>query len=251
MPSLHKSKLWWIKPVPNGRAIIRLFCFPYAGGSAAIFQSWHSHLNARIEIVGVQLPGRASRISEPLPVSLVDLVPTLGNALTPIMDKPFAFFGHSMGAILGFELARWLRSECKVGPEHIVISAHRAPQIQIQRPLLHTLGETDFLAKIIDLEGIPSDLQKNHEILALLLPTLRADCRMDETYTYVQGEPLSCPITVFTGKNDQSVEGGPEEWRMHTTGQFTQHLIDGNHFFIHSHKERLLGLVDKALGGSY
>lgn len=242
---------WCILTKRNRHARLRLFCFPYAGGSASIFQSWHAGLPDHVEVHAIQLPGRANRISE-VPLTRVwKLVALLVEALMPLLDRPFAFFGHSLGAILGFEVARRLRCDWEIQPERLFVSGRRAPQIPDTDPPCYFKSDEDFLARLDDLKGTHPDVRSNTELVRLLLPTLRADFELAETYQYLENPRLTCPITVFGGRDDEeTMNGRLEGWRLQTSGDFALNILDGGHFFIHTHENDLLSLLRLELSGS-
>ena len=149
---------WWIvyKCLPNPN--IRMFCFPYAGASASIFQSWDQSLPEYVELCALQLPGRANRFIEPAYTEVGTLIPDLAKATLPLLDKPFVFFGHSIGAILSFEMARWLRRNVQVLPQLLFVSGPRAPQIPDCDPIYHAATDDEFIAHITELNGTPKEL---------------------------------------------------------------------------------------------
>ncbi len=198
-------------------ARVRLFCFPYAGGSASIFRAWSSGLAPEIELCAVHLPGRERRMMEPPFTRLAPMVETLAQSLEPQMDLPFAFFGHSMGALISFELARRLRLEGQRGPDHLFVSGHRAPQLPPPRPPIYQLPEQEFVEELRRFEGTPEEILQNVELLQLLIPALRADFEVVGTYSHAAEAPLDCPISVFGGREDSEVsEEELENWRDQT-----------------------------------
>lgn len=233
----------WIKRV-NPQAQFRLFCFPYAGGGASIYHAWSRSLPAAIDVCAVQLPGRENRIGEPLFTSLPLLIDSLARELTPFFDKPFAFFGHSMGALISFELARCLRSRRQPEPSHLFVSALRAPQFPLSRDTLHNLSTAEFLRSVFRMGGTPPAVLMNKELVSLMLPILRADFTMYETYIYTREEPLACPITVFGGEQDTLVTGRElQGWREQTHGSFKLCMQPGNHFFLQGGQQQLLQII--------
>lgn len=243
MPSKTRD-LWWVISKRNPRASMRMLCFPYAGGSASIFHTWHRALPEQIEIYGVQLPGRANRYAEPPLTRVSSVVQTLGPALIPLLDRPYVLFGHSLGATLCFEVARWLRLSRQPLPQKLLVSGRRAPQLPDTDPPHHTKSDQDFLEYIRELQGTPDDILTNQELINLLLPSLRADCEMAETYEYLGDAPLSCPITAFGGTDDlETSEKNLDDWCLQTTNKFTQFNLKGGHFFLHSNQHALLGLL--------
>lgn len=227
---------------------MRLLCFPYAGASAAIFRSWHSYLPEAVEVCGIQLPGRRNRIMEPPYARMVPLLEELGRALLPLLDRPFAFFGHSMGALLCFETARWLRHNWHPEPKLLFISARCAPHIPDRRPPLHRMNDTEFLEEIKELNGGSEEILRDPQVLPIVLPALRADAELCETYEYVEQLALSCPIIAFCGADDhQASLELMKEWRAQTTKEFFLHTLQGSHFFIHSSEAQLLDLLRRNL----
>jgi medium-chain acyl-[acyl-carrier-protein] hydrolase len=224
----------WIsfrKPAPETR--LRLFCFPYAGAGALIFRTWSDGLPADVEVCPVQLPGRGTRSSERPFTHLSTLVEALAEALAPLLDKPFAFFGHSLGALVSFELARRVRSRYGVNPSRLFVSAGRAPQIPRRGPAIHTLPEKEFLAELRRLNGTPSELLEHRELMELMLPLLRADFALFETYVYASEPPLGCPISAFGGLQDRRVQDSDlEAWRTQTSKEFSLQMFPGDHFFL-------------------
>ena len=224
----------WIsfrKAGPEAR--LRLFCFPYAGAGALIFRAWSDGLPADIEVCPVQLPGRGTRLMERPFTQLSPLVEALAQALVPLLDRPFAFFGHSLGALVSFELARRVRRQYGVQPVRLFVSASRAPQIPHRGPSIHTLPEKDFLAELSRLNGTPSELLGHEELMEIMLPLLRADFAVYETYVYSTEPPLNCPISAFGGLQDHRVKDSDlEAWRAQTSESFSLRMLPGDHFFL-------------------
>ena len=208
-----RGDLWLVRTKPNPAAELRLFCFPYAGGAASLFRAWH-RISETVEICAIQLPGRANRYSEPPFRRASALVEKLAPVIAGCLDKPFAFFGHSMGAILCFEVARWLRRHGKPLPRFLFVSARRAPQIPDTDLPRYLLNDADLLASLSELNGMPAELMEHKELVSLALPAIRADIELVETYEYRDEAPLGCPITAFSGLADN--EEPPvmiDDWR--------------------------------------
>jgi medium-chain acyl-[acyl-carrier-protein] hydrolase len=219
----------------NPRARVRLFCLPYAGGGATIFRSWSARLPATVEVVGVELPGRGALLHAAPFVRIADVVEEAVRTLQGDDDLPFALFGHSLGAIITFEMARQLRREGRRGPEILFVSAARAPHTVVRRKQLHDLADDALIAELRHLNGTPPAVLEDRDLIRLLLPRLRADFEMLETYRYTSEPPLSCAIAAFGGREDALVR--PEhlaEWRQHASSGTTVDLFDGDHFFLHS-----------------
>ena len=228
------SNAWVIRPRPNPRARLRLFCFPYAGGAASIFYAWLEHVPPAIELCLIQLPGRENRLTETLFTSMKRLLDALVPAFRPYVDRPFAFFGHSMGATIGFELTRRLRSRGVAQPIHLFVSGSRAPQVSSREfPRLHHLPDEEFVKVIRGFDGTPEEVFENAELKELFLPILRADIALHETHAYTADELLACPISAFGGLQDKGVSRDDlVAWREQTRGSFRLRMLPGNHFFL-------------------
>ncbi|HKU73641.1 MAG TPA: alpha/beta fold hydrolase [Pyrinomonadaceae bacterium] len=239
---------WLTCPKPNPRASMRLFCFPYAGGRAAVFRTWPDELPAEIEFYAIELPSRGRRIREAPITRIEPMVRGIADAIGPLLDKPFCFFGHSMGALTGFELARLLRREGRPQPSHLFVSGATAPQIEDAHPVNYDLPEPEFVDVLRRLNGTPSEVLENEELLQLMLPTLRADFELLQVYKYEDEPPFSFPITAFGGLQDAEVSRQDlEGWRVHTAATFILRNFPGDHFFLHSDRTRLLWAMSQEL----
>jgi medium-chain acyl-[acyl-carrier-protein] hydrolase len=228
-------------PKPNPQASLRLFCFPYAGGSSLIFRTWANSLPKSVEVCPVELPGRGIQMKSSLFTRMEPLVDAIAPILLPYLDKPFAFFGNSMGGLLSFELARQLRKKHGINPVHLFVSASRAPQIPSPKPPIHALPDTEFKEELHRLNGTPDSVLQNIELMQLLIPILRADFAVLETYVYAQEPPLECPITAFGGLQDEEVSLEElQAWRSHSEAAYKLQMFPGNHFFIQSEQPLLL-----------
>jgi medium-chain acyl-[acyl-carrier-protein] hydrolase len=217
----------------NPNAQLRLFCLPYAGGGASRYFRWAASFPPEIEVCPVLLPGREGRISEDPFTCMDDLVPALLEALAPELQCPFAIFGHSMGALIGFELARRLRRELGSAPVRLFASGHRAPQLLMSGPIYHGLPADEFAAQIRQFQDAREDAVWNQEYMELMLPTLRADFKLCETYAYKPELPLECPIRAFGGFRDRRVrEPDLAAWAAQTKGAFSLRMFSGGHLFL-------------------
>lgn len=218
---------------PENDNVVRLFCFPHAGGGASVFRGGIAGLGPGIEVYPIQLPGREGRWLEPPVTRMSELIPALTDALTPYLHPPFAFFGHSMGAFIAFELARHLRRRNQPAPAIIIVSAARAPQIPDIDPPIHELPEASLLEELKRYDGIAEEILNEPEFLSLFLPTLRADLALCESYEYVDEPPLDCSIAVYGAQHDGKVK--PEQlapWKAQTSKDFQLRMFPGNHFFF-------------------
>ncbi len=239
----------WIAPSgPSTHARLRLFCFPYAGAGASIFRTWAADLPPDIELCPVQLPGRETRFAEPALTRLSPLVQALAKHLRPHLDQPFAFFGHSLGALISFELTRELRRQNAPGPVHLFVSGCRAPQFPDPDRPIHRLPEPKFLAALQHLNGTPADVLHHPELMQRFLPALRADFALLETYVYTADQRLDCPITAFGGTQDPKASlEDLSGWRDQTQDSFNLQLFPGDHFFMHENRQPLLQALTQPL----
>jgi surfactin synthase thioesterase subunit len=240
---------WVLRPTPRPAAPLRLFCLPSAGGGAAQYRPWAELLPPEVELCPVQLPGRENRLREE-PFRQMDvLVEAVAGALHPFLDRPFALFGHSMGAVIAFELAHALRRHEDVQPVHLFVSGRRAPHLPSAEDALHHLPAFELLRALIQrYGGIPETILRDREALRLYLPILRADLALIETHTHQEREPFDCPITAFGG--DRDARARREElaaWAAHTRGAFTLRMFAGGHFYLQPQRVLLVTAVVDSL----
>lgn len=236
---------WITQPKPNPQARLRLFCFSYAGGGASVYQPWCQHLPAQVELRGIQLPGRENRFREAPATQLKPLIEHITAALLPHLDKPFVFFGYSLGALLAFETVRALRRGGHPQPAHLFSAARVGPKIPPKEdPPVYTLSEADFSAKLHELNGTPQEILQNAELMQIVGPLIRADFQLNETYVYTPEPPLACGITAVRGTKDHLT---PHEemlqWQEETSGGFVVRTLPGDHFFMNSARELLLQVI--------
>jgi medium-chain acyl-[acyl-carrier-protein] hydrolase len=212
---------------------LRLFCFPHAGGGAADYHSWKKSLPADVEIRPVLLPGRETRSSEDRYTELDPLVDAIVEELHPLLDLPYAVFGHSMGTLLAFECVRRLQQAGTPAPLWLFLSGRRAPDSPPDGHPLHTLPDAEFIEQLNRIyKGIPEEFLDNPEIMEFILPNLRADVAVVESYCYREQEPLDCPLTVFAGEADASVNWQQLfAWKRQTRRQFAAQFFPGGHFY--------------------
>lgn len=246
--TMMTTNSWITHPRLNPQAHLRLFCFPYAGGGASVFYAWSDDLPRYFEVCPIQLPGREGRLGELPFTRLSSIVPPLVQALQPYLNLPFAFFGHSLGATLSFEVARQLCRRNDPSPIHLFVSGSSAPQIPLRNPPIHQLPETEFKAELRRFNGTPEAVLENEELMQLLLPLLRADFAAHETYVYTADAPLSCPISAFGGLQDTEVSHDDlAAWQEQTRSIFTLRMFPGDHFFLHSARKLLLQSMSQDL----
>lgn len=216
--------------------------FPSAGLGPSMFMRWTRLIPTNMEQCITQLPGRESRWTEAPFVNLRDLVHVVADVVEREIDRPFAFFGHSLGALLGFEVVRLLRAQVGLEPWALFVAGLRAPQLPTNYVRIADLPDPEFIAALNERhEGVPAGALDNHELMDLVLPTLKTDYRMFERYEYTTGSPLTCPISVFGGSHDAFVPRKDLEcWREQTTSTVTIRMLPGGHFFVNDHAETIV-----------
>ena len=234
---------------PRPAAAYRLFFFPHAGGAPVAFYPWTAQCNEEIECVCLQYPGRAHRLREQPFTSVRQLVDGILREIACLSDKPFAFYGHSLGGIVAFELSRALRDEGLPGPRHLYIGAARPPQVASSRPPIHDLPEDEFIAAVnARYGGIPSAIAADAEAMEMFLPGLRGDFTAYENYQFRPSDPLAIPITVFGGAEDTAV---PAEclngWAQHTDNAFHIQFFPGGHFFPPASTQALIRVLESQI----
>ncbi len=244
MPSSSSASRWIAIPRPTNSPRVRLLCFPHGGGGATGFNEWPGYLPEDIEACAVQLPGRGRRLFEAPPTSIDQVVTALLEAFQPFQDTPVALFGHSLGAWVAFEFARRLQ-EKEAPVVHLFVSGQTAPQLPDPEAPIRDWPDREFITEVHKrYGGFPEEILHDEEMMALLLPALRADFTMKETYRYSLGPLLECPISSFGGHEDGSVAADDlAAWRDRTCSTFSFKMFSGGHFFIDSARESVLGAI--------
>jgi surfactin synthase thioesterase subunit len=235
---------WLSNRSMNLDSALRLFC----GGNAGVYRGWQSFMPPGVEVCPIQLPGRANRLNERPMTRLFSIVENLCADLQPYLDRPFALFGHSMGALIAFELARRIRDSHHMEPVHLFVSGRSAPEVADARKD-YELPDAEFIAVLQGLNGTPKEILQSPEALSLLLPVIRADFEVTQTYAYRHGSPLKCPIKALGGIRDtctppDSMRG----WKAQTAGAFSLSILPGDHFFIAESRAQVLAITAHELG---
>ncbi|WP_168711345.1 alpha/beta fold hydrolase [Streptomyces sp. RKND-216] len=230
-----------VTPTADGSRPLRLFCFPYAGGSARLFAGWEAAMPAHVRLHAVEPAGRGSRFREPphdrIEALIQDLLPTLLAA----RDAPYALFGYSLGALVAFELARTMEQRFGCPPAHLCVGAFRAPHMRRTAVPDYNLPEEQFRERLRAFNGTPDAVLADDSLMELVIPILRADLAVADTYQHTAGRPLSCPITAFAGTGDEEVPvSAVAQWERHTSAAFTLKVLEGDHFFIHQQETTML-----------
>lgn len=240
----------WIRRfhhTPDGTPV--LVCFPFAGGVANYFFRLSATLQPDVLVLAVQYPGRQDRLHEPLVDEIAVLADRIADALLGWSDRPAAFFGHSMGAVVGYEVARrWEASG--VALRHLYVSGRRAPSRTRDTDTVHLRDDAGIRAEVDRLGGPAAELLTHPELGPLLLPPIRNDYKAIETYRHPPGPPLTCPVTTIIGDHDPMVTlDEARAWAAHTTGPYTLRVFAGGHFYLTDHQQKIVGIVRRSLAG--
>ncbi|GAA2988396.1 alpha/beta fold hydrolase [Streptosporangium longisporum] len=240
----------WLVPLHRpARPRARLVCVPNAGGGATTFRGWADLLPGDVELWAMRSPGRETRIAEKPPHRLSMIIDPVIDGLSRLEPLPFALFGHSMGALVSFTVARRLRSRGLPGPGRLFVSGWNAPQCRDGMPRLGRLDDEELMRVLHRLDGIPPEVIGNPELMSLIMPVLRADLNAAESYVHEDEPPLACPISVFGGNGDPTTTaGGLGAWSAQTGSAFRLRLLPGGHFFIHTQRRTLLRAIRADLG---
>ncbi|WP_035792211.1 thioesterase II family protein [Kitasatospora mediocidica] len=235
-------------PVPD--SAVRLVCLPYAGGSASFFFPVSRALAPKgIEVLAVQYPGRQTRRQEPGIDNIPDFADQIFAALRDQHDKPLALFGHSMGAVLAYEVALRMRQAGLPAPVRLFASGRRAPS-RYRDERIHLGTDQDVVAELKELSGTSQVMLADPEVLAMILPAIRSDYTAVERYRHDPDQRLDCPVTVLTGDSDPRVSiDEARAWEGHTTGATELEVLPGGHFFLADRAAEVIGIVARGLTG--
>jgi medium-chain acyl-[acyl-carrier-protein] hydrolase len=237
----HLRSGWIVRPCPVVEPRARLFCFPCAGGASHSFHSWRSRLPPGVELCAIELPGRGRRLRERACEGLTPLIEQIAEAISPSLETEFAFYGHSMGAIIAFELCRLLRRRSLPIPFLLMIAASRAPHLPRRGKRIHDSPDAEFIRSLRKLGGTPDEVLDDSDLMQLLLPALRGDFSIVETYQYRLEAPLPLPIAIFGGSDDKGISVSDlHDWKVQTSEHCSLKLFPGGHFFVASHEADLL-----------
>jgi len=239
---------WLLCPRPLSEAPWRLFCFPHAGAGTSSYVAWSAELAPDIEVTAVCPPGRERHIGALPHHAMAPLIDALLPVIRPRLRPPYAFFGHSLGALVAFALALALEQEGS-GPERLLVSSAVPPHLPKHGPRVGRLDDDGLISKVASYHGFPPGLSESPELLRLVLPALRADIGIAETYSVAEGTRVRSPITAFGGLGDAGVPPHVlTGWRALTHGPFGLSLLPGGHFYLTAQRPSLLSAIRLDLG---
>jgi len=230
------------------RSAVRLVCFPHAGGSASFYVPFARSLPADVDVLAVQYPGRQDRRADKPIEDILELADRIFEALRPWAGRPLAFFGHSMGAVVAYEVARRLEQETGTRLSALFASGRRAPSRRPGEMAVHLRDDDGVIAELERLSGTDTALLDNEELLQMILPPIRSDYRALEKYVHRPGPKLTCPITVLVGDADPQITlDEARAWRDHTAGGFGMRVFPGGHFFLSSQQAQVSEVIRERL----
>ena len=239
MPAADTLVLVHKKDRPDAR--IRLFCFTFAGSSAQIFYNWNEHVPEWLEVSGFEMPGHGARLAEtPIDAHAAAAV-EIADTLEPFLDRPYALFGHCLGAALAYEATRVLSARGKAQPVRLFSSGARGPHLGIPIADVESMEDDEFIEHMNKAYSAPIEFLRHPEMRPLFLPMVRADARMTQNYKYTPGPQVSYPVTAIAGETDPDVF--PDHltaWHQHTSAGVTTRIYPGNHFFFLESAPRML-----------
>jgi len=239
---------WFVRFNKTSTSPIRLFLFPHAGSGVTAYRPFATLLEPSAEVHVILLPGREARFNEPPFRSLAPLLDALTPRILPLLDRPFAFFGHSMGSLIAFELCRRLRRMEAPLPFALFASARPSPQEKLRDENLHLLSDSELIEELREYGDAPPQVLANAELMELLLPMVRADFSVNETYIYAHEPPLPIPIVALGGERDSAVpQDKLEAWREQTSMEFFCRIFPGDHFYLKPQQSELISLVKETL----
>ncbi|MBD3225124.1 MAG: alpha/beta fold hydrolase [Caldithrix sp.] len=240
-----KRDQWVVLPKANASASLRLICLPFAGGTSNAFRNWTRYLPDSIELCAVELPGRGHRLSETLFRHIDPLIEQTARGIKSYLNKPFVIFGHSMGALTGFELTHHLLKEFALQPIHLFVSGRGAPHLPSREQPIHRLPDAEFVNKIRNYNGTPKEVIEHDELMDIMKPILRADFQVCETYEYTnQYAPFNHPITVFGGLKDSSTTREDlQAWKQYTHSFFNLRMFPGDHFYLQDSEVQVIETI--------
>ncbi|UQA90600.1 thioesterase II family protein [Streptomyces halobius] len=230
-----RNSLWirGVGPATHKDTRVRLVCFPHAGGAASFYHPLATEVGQAAEVLAVQYPGRQDRRGEPACVTIAELADHVHDEIQAWTDRPLVFFGHSMGAVIAYEVTRRMQRQGEHSPLGMIVSGRRAPCLPFPARNVHQHGDAALIEELRRQSGTAASLLEDKEVVRMILPSLRGDYRAIETYRHQEGPELTCPITAMTGRQDPgATEEQVRAWRNHTHAAFELRLFPGGHFYL-------------------
>lgn len=247
MPQTAVDDVWIRRFHPGPSHSTTLVCFPHAGGSASYFRPLSQALKSSLQVLAVQYPGRQDRLHHERLTSIGDFADEVFTALAPLLHRPLAFFGHSMGAMIAFEVARRMKERRDTAPATLFVSGRRAPS-RHREESLHLLDDAGLVEELRGMSGTDAQILDNPEVLRMVLPPMRSDYTAVETYRYQPGPKLDCPIVALVGDEDERVDRDEvQAWSEHTNGPFALHTFAGGHFYLTEHQSAVVDIITRQL----
>ncbi|GAA2425470.1 alpha/beta fold hydrolase [Streptomyces macrosporus] len=244
VPVRRTADAWLKRYRPVRAPRLRLICFPHAGGSAGVFRRWTETLPPDVELVAVQYPGRQERFDEPCVDDMTSLADRITDVVTSVLDRPVALFGHSMGAAVAYEVTRRLEARHLARPAHLFVSGSVSPLEPRRRRDLHLRDDEGMLEGLTELGGMDDAVLADPDLLRLVLPCVRADLRLVETYRPVRLPPVATPVTAYAGAADAHVpREGAAAWSDLTSAEFNLRIFPGGHFYLMGQEPEVVGDV--------
>ena len=228
---------------------IKLFCIPHAGGSAAAYSKWQNYINPSIEICPIELAGRGKRFKEEPYNNIGEAVEDIYNIIKKDLDREYAFFGHSMGSLIAYELTHYIMQLKNKPPKHIFFSGRKAPNVIYENNSIHKLSEDNLKKKLLEFSGTPKEVLDNEHMCKVFLKILRQDFKICELYTYKNEYPkLNCNITILNGNRDDIKINHIAFWKQHTSKACYIYFFKGGHFYIDDNMGKVASIINSTLG---
>ena len=228
---------------------MNLFCFPFAGGNKYSYNHFLPFAAKKIKIIPLELPGRGARMREPFITNMNEMVSDLYKIIVHDLSKPYAFYGHSMGAVLAFLMVKRIVNDNLTPPVYLFVSGKEAPSVSNKNPIRHLMPREEFIAELREMGGSPEQLLDDDELMNFFEPVLRADFQAMELYEYEKTSPLQIPVLAMIGLDEDITEEEVQAWQEETIQKIEIMKFEGKHFFIFNYSKEIMALINKRLSG--